>query len=290
METLKLSYFLPTTDVPCIVNGEMTNKEVNREMYGDVQIKKPLNNSNIIRNISYDQSEILHNIGVLYNGGSDQFDCDITASTLKFYKSKNQRYKIPEPKILMDVNPVRDDIIKIEKWGPIPIDSDAIHSLIIDLPFVVSPQKAPSAMKRKEGSNIIYNRFSSYYPVDNLYYSYYHWISEAYRVLDEGGILIFKTQSTISGGIRHNIEEFSFMAAQRVGFKMIDSFTLIAKARLISSGKYKNGQKHSRNYTSKFLVFKKEQKERSKEFNYEELLDVCEEMEEETGYIDIVEK
>lgn len=59
--------------------------------------------------------------------------------------------------------------------------------------------------------------------------------------------------------------------------------------RLISSGKYKNGQKHSRNYTSKFLVFKKEQKERSKEFNYEELLDVCEEMEE-NGYIDIVEK
>ena len=285
-----LSYFLPITDVPCIVNGEMTNKEVSREMYKEIKTKEPLNNSNIIKNISYDQSEILHNIGMLYNGDSDQFDCDITASTLKFYKSKNQRYKIPEPKILMDVNPVRDDIIKIEKWGPIPIDSDAIHSIIIDLPFVVSPQKVPSAMKRKEGSNIIFNRFSSYYPVDNLYYSYYHWISEAYRVLDEGGILIFKTQSTISGGIRHNIEEFSFMAAQRVGFKMIDSFTLIAKSRLISSGKYKNGQKHSRNYTSKFLVFKKEQKERSKEFNYEELLDVCEEMEQETGYIDIVEK
>ena len=64
------------------------------------------------------------------------------------------------------------------------------------------------------------------------------------------------------------------MAAQRVGFKMVDSFTLLAKSRIISSGKYKNGQKHSRNYISKFLIFKKESKVRNKEFNHEKLLDI----------------
>jgi len=249
-----------------------------------------LNNANIIKNFSYDQTEILHNIGLLYNNGSDQFDCDITASTLGFYNGKrNCMYNIPEPKILMDVCPTREDIIKIEKWGDLPLEDESINSIVIDLPFVISPQNAPSAVSNKEGASLIYKRFSAYYPVDNLYLSYYHWLASAYRVLKENGVCIFKCQSMISGGIRHNVEEFSFMAAQRLGFKMVDKFTLLAKARLISSGRYKSGQVHSRSYTSMFLVFVKSSKQKSKDFNYEELLDRCE-REEQEHYINVVEK
>ncbi len=251
-----------------------------------------LSNDNIIKNISYDQSEILYNIGQLYNGGSCQFDADMTASTLGFYNGRgNGKYVIPEPKILMDVFPQRDDIKQIERWGPLPLEDGSIHSLVIDLPFVISPANAPSAKSQKKDANLIYHRFSAYYPVDNLYLSYYHWLREAYRVLDEGGICIFKCQSCISGGIRHNIEEFSFMAAQKFGFKMVDKFNLLAKARLISPGKYKDGkQKHSRSYTSLFLVFLKEEKhKRSKEFDFAKLLDRCEK-EELENYINVIEK
>jgi len=257
----------------------------NKENY-----EKKLNNSNIIKNFSYDQTEILHNIGMLYNNGSDQFDADMTASSLGFYnKGHGYAYSIPEPKILMDVCPTRDDIIEIQKWGALPIENNSIHSLVIDLPFVISPQNAPSAKSNKEGASLIYKRFSAYYPVDNLYLSYYHWLSEASRVLKDNGICIFKCQSMISGGIRHNVEEFSFMAAQRLGLKMIDKFTLLAKARLISPGKYKSGQIHSRSYTSMFLVFVKSSKNKSKEFNYEQLLDRCKK-EENEHYINVVEK
>lgn len=251
-----------------------------------------LSNDNIIKNISYDQSEILYNIGQLYNGGSCQFDADMTASTLGFYNGRgNGKYVIPEPKILMDVFPQRDDIKQIERWGPLPMEDGSIHSLVIDLPFVISPANAPSAKSPKKDTSLIYHRFSAYYPVDNLYLSYYHWLREAYRVLDEGGICIFKCQSCISGGIRHNIEEFSFMAAQKFGFKMVDKFNLLAKARLISPGKYKDGkQKHSRSYTSLFLVFLKEEKHnRSKEFDFTKLLDRCEK-EELENYINVIEK
>lgn len=252
--------------------------------------EKRLNNSNIIKNVSHDQTEILHNIGVLYNNGSDQFDADMTASSLGFYgKGKGYDYCIPEPKILMDVSPTREDIIKIEKWGQLPLEDNSIHSLVIDLPFLILPQNAPSVVSNKDDSNLTYKRFSSYYPADNLYLSYYHWLSEASRVLDEGGICIFKCQSMISGGIRHNAEEFSFMAAQRLGLKMVDKFTLIAKARLISPSKYKAGQVHSRSYTSMFLVFVKSSKKKSKDFNYEELLDRCKK-EEEEHYINVVER
>ena len=237
-----------------------------------------LTNQNIIKNISDDQTEILHNIGLLYNNGSDQFDADMTASTLAFYrKPKGSKYLIPEPKILMDVLPLREDIIQIQKWGKLPLKDASIHSMVIDLPFAVIPPNAPSNQaKKKAGTNLIYKRFDGYYPVDELYKSYYHWLKETYRVLDEGGICIFKCQTCISGGIRQNIEEFSFMAADRIGFLMIDKFTLAAKSRIISSGKYKNGQKHSRSYTSQFLVLKKVSKRKSKEFVFENLLNQCE--------------
>jgi hypothetical protein len=254
-------------------------------------MKKELNNQTIIKNISTDQSEILHNIGILYNNGSDQFDADMTASTLGFYGDKKKyRYNIPVPKILMDVYPLSDDIIKINKWGRLPLENNCIKSIVVDLPFVISPANAPSATtKVKDGSSLIFKRFSGYYPVDNLYFSYYHWLKECFRVLDEDGICIFKCQSCISGGIRHNVEEFSFLAAQSVGFKMVDKFTLQAQARLISPTKYKDGQKHSRSYTSQFLVFKKESKFGSKEFDYVSLLETCKRQEQER-YENIIEK
>lgn len=265
------------------------NMEENKVITETVNETKKLSNANIIKNVSYDQTEILHNIGIIYNNGSDQFDADMTASTLGFYGKGRGKYEIPEPKVLMDVCPTREDILKIEKWGKLPLEDKSIKSLVIDLPFVISPANAPSAVTDKEGASLIYKRFAGYYPVDNLYLSYYHWLSEASRVLEDGGICIFKCQSCISGGIRHNIEEFSFMAAQRLGFKMEDKFTLVAKARLISPDRYKSGQKHSRSYTSQFLVFIKDPKRKSKDFFFEDMLDRCE-REEAENYTNVIEK
>ena len=265
------------------------NMEENTVITETVNETEKLNNANIIKNVSYHQTEILHNIGIIYNNGSDQFDADMTASTLGFYGKGRGKYEIPEPKVLMDVCPTREDILKIEKWGKLPLEDKSIKSLVIDLPFVISPANAPSAVTDKEGASLIYKRFAGYYPVDNLYLSYYHWLSEASRVLEDGGICIFKCQSCISGGIRHNIEEFSFMAAQRLGFKMEDKFTLVAKARLISPDRYKSGQKHSRSYTSQFLVFIKDPKRKSKDFFFEDMLDRCE-REEAENYANVIEK
>lgn len=265
------------------------NMEENKVITETVNETEKLSNANIIKNVSYDQTEILHNIGIIYNNGSDQFDADMTASTLGFYGKGRGKYEIPEPKVLMDVCPTREDILKIEKWGKLPLEDKSIKSLVIDLPFVISPANAPSAVTDKEGASLIYKRFAGYYPVDNLYLSYYHWLSEASRVLEDGGICIFKCQSCISGGIRHNIEEFSFMAAQRLGFKMEDKFTLVAKARLISPDRYKSGQKHSRSYTSQFLMFIKDPKRKSKDFFFEDMLDRCE-REESENYVNVIEK
>lgn len=216
-----------------------------------------LNNETIIKNISTNQKEILYNIMKLYNNG-EPFDCDMTASTLKFYeRNPGDKWIVPEPRILFDVCPQMKFVHKIEPHMPLPLDNDSIHSIVIDLPFVVSPPNCPSALNKKKGSLLIYNRFSGFYPVSDLYSNYYHWIAEAYRVLDDGGICVFKCQSTVSGGVEHSSEEYSFMCAQRVGFYVIDKFTLRAKSVLISAAKY-NTQQHARKYTSSFYVFKKD--------------------------------
>lgn len=186
----------------------------------------------------------------LHNGGKP-FYADITYSKGIFYKDGT----IPEPTVKLDVEPLFPDVLKIEPDGPLPFKDNEIDSLVIDLPFGIAPKTAPSRMKIDHRQNIIINRFSSYYPVDELLESYNHWIQEAYRVLHDDGICVFKCQSNVSGGKQIWSEEYSWLCAIKAGFYVLDKFYLIAKSRLIS-GKHKN-QQHARRFTSVYYVFKK---------------------------------
>ena len=233
-------------------------------------MSEKLNNSNVIKNISFDQKEILFNIMQLHNDGNP-FEADMTASSLCFYKhKKGDKYGIPEPKILLDVFPQRDDIIKIEPYKPLPLEDNSIDSIVCDLPFIVSPHECPSIVNGNEGSNLMFKRFHSFYPASDMLSQYKFWIEELYRVLKPNGICVFKTQSTISGGHNYHTSEWSFMCAVNCGFYVLDKFILNAKARLIS-GKVKS-QKHARRYTSDFWVFKKDEK-RANKVNYLKLLE-----------------
>lgn len=256
-----------TTDDDMIENNEDINN--NEEISDD-----KLDNSNVIRNISFDQKEILYNIMQLYNNG-EPYDCDMTASQLKFYtQGKNDKYIIPEPKYLFDVYPQQDKIKKIEPFKRLPLEDGSINSIVVDLPFVISPKNCASMKKdRSEGSCIIANRFASFYPMEELIETIYWWLQECYRVLADGGIVVWKMQSTVSGGRQVWASPFSLIAADSLGFYTIDEFILEAKARLISATKIKK-QMHSRKYTSNFYVFKKDKKMHKKN-SILGLLDMC---------------
>lgn len=218
-----------------------------------------LNNSNVIKNISSDQSEILQWIMDLHNNG-EPFECDITASELKFYgKRPGCKYDIPIPKILMDVYPMSDNIIKITPFNRLPLEDESVSSIVCDLPFVCSPKTCKSVVEKKEGANMISNRFSSWYPMQEGYENIYWWMNECKRVLKDGGIIVWKMQSSVSGGIQHQLSEFSHLCAADAGLYMQDKFYMYAKARLISASKI-NKQAHARKYTSDFWVFRKNDK------------------------------
>ena len=118
---------------------------------------------------------------------------------------------------------------------------------------------------------LIFKRFSGFYPVGEMFENYYWWMKECQRVLKPNGIIVWKTQSTVSGGINYQTEEFSFMCATKLGLYTIDKFYLEAKARLISKNKIKK-QCHARKYTSSFYVFQKDGKLANKT-DYFRLLD-----------------
>ena len=93
-------------------------------------------------------------------------------------------------------------------------------------------------------------------------------LAELYRVLKPNGIACVKCQKTITGSKSLNSPEYLWFLGECIGLDMIDSFMLLAKARLIS-GKVKN-QMHSRRFESEFLVFKKNL---SKKITYFDFLD-----------------
>lgn len=265
------AYLFNETDIAMLTMDEEDSVEVDEN---DSECKK-LDNSNIIRNISFDQSEILHNIMHLYNN-DEPFDCDMTASELKFYqKVKGNKYVIPEPKILFDVFPKEEKIKKIEPFGRLPLEDNSIGSIVVDLPFVISPKACKSVREGKKGANLISNRFSSFYPAEELIETIYWFIKECYRVVKENGIVVWKMQSTVSGGRQVWASYFSFLAAQKIGFYVKDEFILQSKSRLISASKIKK-QQHARKYTSTFYVFQKDKKlfEKNSLFKW---LKMCEE-------------
>lgn len=240
----------------------------------------PMEVKDVIKSISYNQHEILYNIMRMHNEGRP-FDCDMTYSIGNFYGDFNItdtngeeiRVTIHQPKYKFDVCPQTEDTVKIEPEGDLPLEDGSIESIVIDLPFVIScgpSMQTPDYDEngKKVKNNLISRRFACYYPVANLLKSYKHWIENAYRVLKEDGILVFKCQNTITGSKFLATPYYSRLIAESVGFDTLDEFILLAKNRLISGKVIK--QQHARSYHSYFLVFKKSLKKKILYFDFME--------------------
>ena len=234
--------------------------------------------NDVIRSIGYNQHEILYNIMQMHNNGKP-FDCDPTYSIGNFYGKFNiaktngetTEIEIPAPKYKFDVCPQVEGVEKIEPLGKLPLEDKSIDSICIDLPFVIScgpSMNTPDVDEngKKAKNNLISRRFASYYPVAELLKSYKHFLKESYRVLKEDGILVWKTQGTISGSKFLVSPYYSRLIAESIGFDSLDEFILLAKNRLVS-GKI-NKQQHARSFHSYFLVFKKSLKKKITYFDF----------------------
>lgn len=216
-----------------------------------IKIQKEDKLIELIKSISYDQSEIIENILSLYVP-QGYIDCDCTYSKGNFYKNTG----ITEPEYKFDILPQTEDTVQASADN-LPLESDSINCLMFDPPFLATTGKS---LTSDDNNNVINKRFGVFPNETELHTFYVNTIRETYRVLKDNGILIFKCQDKISSSKQYMSHCFIWGEAVKAGFYPKDLFILLAKNRLVADWQLKN-QKHARKFHSYFWVFEKTNKE-----------------------------
>lgn len=183
------------------------------------------------------QEEILEAINALYLAGTGVY-LDPMYGKGGFYRGS-----FPVPDFVSDVKPL------VQGWPVIdarylPFVTGTIPSMILDPPFM-----------HALGKDSEMNRYGTYKSQKELRRLYVELLAEASRVLEPGGILVFKCQDTVESGkqvwVHTNIQQ----AAILYGFVPEDLFICVAKSRM--TGHNHKKQKHARKFHSYFWVFRK---------------------------------
>ena len=201
----------------------------------------------MIKSTSYDQSEIIK--GILQLHVKDQeIDCDATYSKGNFYNKTG----IKPPAYKFDILPT-SDAVECADSRALPLMDGSINCMMFDPPFLATTGKS---LVEDNGSNRINKRFGVYPTEKELHRFYIDSLKEAYRVLRDDGILIFKCQDKVSGGKQYMSHVFVCNEATRIGFYPKDLFVLLSKNRLVAEWQVKN-QKNARKFHCYFWVFQK---------------------------------
>lgn len=201
----------------------------------------------LVKSISYDQSEIIKWILQLHVP-TGKIDCDPTYSIGNFYKNT----EIDEPIYRFDINPQVEGV-KFGDSRRLPLSDNSINCMMFDPPFLATTGKS---LNENNDNNIINKRFGVYPSEQELHQFYIDSLKEAYRILKDKGILIFKCQDKISSGKQYMSHCFIHDEAVKIGFYPKDMFVLLAKNRLVADWQLKN-QKNARKFHSYFWVFEK---------------------------------
>lgn len=198
----------------------------------------------IIKTVDTDQGQIIKSIITLYC--PQGIECDSTYSVGNFYKKTG----IAEPQYKFDLNPQVEGVVQANAES-LPLENASISSYMFDPPFV-------AAIPKEQATGIITTRFGYYRNIQNEMWNFYSKaIQEAYRVLKEDGVFIFKCQDTVDSSKQYFSHCFILNEAIFSGFYPKDLFVLVAKNRLI--GKTHHNQQHARKFHSYFWVFVKQQ-------------------------------
>lgn len=193
----------------------------------------------VIKSVSRNQTEILSNILQLYVK-TPTFDCDLTYSIGNFY------LQLPKPQLRFDKYPQVEEVKPLDEVSE--IEDNSLHSIVIDLPFIVKSEKDASR-------SMIAQRFNSFLTLEELYNTNVEMLVLAYRLLKKGGYLIMKTMDFAFTSKQVWVSNFIQNKATEIGFTLEDTFILIANKRLLQT----KGtiQRHARKFHSFFFVFKK---------------------------------
>jgi len=211
----------------------------------------------MIKSIYYSNDEIIKSIMDLYE--IKQFDLDCTYSKGVFWKN------IIPPVHKTDLLPQHDDVIQSNSEN-LPFENNSMKNTIYDPPFLICGK---TYKENKDGSSIMAKRFEGYTNFEELKSNYYNTLKELYRITENGGKVIMKTQDSVSGGRQHLTHNMVINMGIDLGFYPKDIFILLAKSRLnaFNGTKWKT-QYHARKFHSYFIVFEKTSQKVNYNFDY----------------------
>ena len=186
-----------------------------------------------------EDSEILKAISDIHLRG-EWFDIDCTYSKGVFYKN------IPQPKYKSDIEPLFDDVMKIDSTEMKGIANDTFNSIVFDPPFLFR--------KRKSINNDIFcARFSYFTSYEELIEMYQKSLNQFMRVLKKGGYLCFKCQDMTDNKFYCTHNDIINYATS-IGLKLKDIIIKATTQKLQRDAKQQNCAAKVHSY---WLIFKK---------------------------------
>lgn len=192
-----------------------------------------------------DQEELILAILSLHAPGGIELDC--TYSKGVFYRGA-----VDTPSLRFDISPQVEGVLQACSTS-LPVGSGSVSCSMFDPPFLATT--GPS-LKKRNGSNLIANRFSVFPSEPTLHEFYRLSLEELYRVTAKKGVLIFKCQDKVSSGKQYFSHCWIWMKAQEIGWYAKDLMILRAKSRMVPEWQRRN-QIHARKFHSYFWVFEK---------------------------------
>lgn len=204
----------------------------------DITHKRKVQRGDVIFSLDFDEKKIIQAIMHLYLDG-EPFDLDPTYSKGRFWEG------LPQPVHKFDYTPQTPET-RPASSDCLPFENGEINSIMFDPPFVVAPSPRPG---------IIRDRFSCFRNVKELWEYYNRSLTEFWRILGSGGLLVVKCQDMVSASKQHLSHVVIINDAHALGFYTEDLFVLGRKNVLLSPNMA--NQQHARKNHSYFIVFRK---------------------------------
>jgi len=155
--------------------------------------------------------------------------------------------EVPQPVYKFDIR-AQTDGVHFARAEALPFKDNTVRSIIFDPPFLDGNTRGTKTGKMP-------TRFSAFPKVSDLWAWYNLCLTEHYRILKKGGVLVVKCQDVVSQRANFFSHCYIMNAANAAGFYAKDLFILLAKNRI--RGTWKE-QTHARKYHCYYWVFTKQ--------------------------------
>lgn len=197
----------------------------------------------VVKSVYDNQLDILDAIVALH--APQGFECDLTYGNGAFWERQKR------PQFCYDVDP-QARWVETNCSTEIQHDESTLGNTVFDPPFLTYVRSGRGG----NGRMIMSRRFGGYWTYQELEDHYRKTLAEAARVMRSGAVLVFKCQDIVHNHRLHSTHSNVINWAEECGFRLKDSFVLVANHRLPSPNR-KGTQKHARIFHSYFLVLER---------------------------------